>query len=79
MLTDADYRRRIVAKVCDPFVRAFWSDEFENDDARFQREAIAPIQNKHDQFLSNPVVRNNPRASAKSSPKCANATPAEPV
>jgi len=27
MLTDADYRRRIVAKVRDPFVRAFWTDE----------------------------------------------------
>ena len=58
MLTDADYRRRIVAKVRDPFVRAFWTDEFENYDARFQREAIAPIQNKLGQFLLNPVVRN---------------------
>lgn len=58
MLTDADYRRRIVAKVRDPFVRAFWADEFENYDARFQREAIAPIQNKLGQFMLNPVVRN---------------------
>lgn len=58
MLTDADYRRRIVAKVRDPFVRAFWTDEYENYDARFQREAIAPIQNKLGQFLLNPVVRN---------------------
>jgi len=58
MLTDADYRRRIVAKVRDPFVRAFWTDEYEQYDPRFQREAIAPIQNKVGQFLHNPVVRN---------------------
>lgn len=58
MLTDADYRRRIVAKVRDPFVRAFWTDEYERYDPRFQREAIAPIQNKLGQFLLNPVVRN---------------------
>lgn len=58
MLTDADYRRRIVSKVRDPFVRAFWTDEYESYDPRFQREAIAPIQNKLGQFLLNPVVRN---------------------
>lgn len=58
MLTDADYRRRVVAKVRDPFVRAFWIDEYEQYDTRFQREAIAPIQNKLGQFLLNPVIRN---------------------
>ena len=58
MLTDATYRRRIVAKVRDPFIRAFWLEEYENYDPRFQREAIAPIQNKLGQFLQNPVVRN---------------------
>ena len=58
MLTDTDYRRRIVRKVRDPFVRAFWTDEYEHYDTRFQREAIAPIQNKLGQFLLNPVVRN---------------------
>jgi energy-coupling factor transporter ATP-binding protein EcfA2 len=58
MLTDAKYRRRIVAKVRDPFIRAFWLEEYENYDPRFQREAIAPIQNKLGQFLQNSVVRN---------------------
>ena len=32
MLIDADYRHRIVSKVRDPFVRAFWTDEYENYD-----------------------------------------------
>jgi len=58
MLTDTDYRRRIVRKVRDPFVRAFWTEEYENYDPRFQREAIAPIQNKIGQILLNPIMRN---------------------
>jgi hypothetical protein len=52
------YRRRIVRKVRDPIVRAFWTDEYEQYNPRFQREAIAPIQNKLGQFLQNPVIRN---------------------
>ena len=58
MLTDERYRRRIVRKVKDPFVRASWLEEFERYDSRFQREAIAPIQNKLGQFILSPIVRN---------------------
>lgn len=58
LLTDPVYRAWVVRQVRDPFVRAFWADEFESYDPRFQREAIAPIQNKIGQFLLNPVVRN---------------------
>jgi len=58
MLTDPQYRQRIVANLLDPFVRSFWTDEYEKYDPRFQREAIAPIQNKLGQFLLNPIIRN---------------------
>jgi hypothetical protein len=58
LLTDASYRAWVVRQVRDPFIRAFWAEEFESYDPRFQREAIAPIQNKLGQFLLNPVVRN---------------------
>jgi hypothetical protein len=58
LLTEPAYRRRVVRHIRDPFVRAFWTEEYESYDARFQREAIAPIQNKVGQFLLNPVVRN---------------------
>ena len=51
LLTDDRYRRQVIKQVRDPFIRAFWQDEYENYDARFQREAIAPIQNKLGQFL----------------------------
>jgi energy-coupling factor transporter ATP-binding protein EcfA2 len=58
LLTDDAYRAKVINQVKDPFIRAFWAEEYENYDERFKREAIAPIQNKIGQFLLNPVVRN---------------------
>ena len=58
LLTDDRYRAWVVRQVEDPFIRAFWAEEFASYDARFVREAIAPIQNKVGQFLLNPVIRN---------------------
>ena len=58
LLTDDDYRAKVIRQVNDPFIRAFWAEEYANYDERFKREAIAPIQNKIGQFLLNPVVRN---------------------
>jgi len=58
LLTDDKYRARVIRQIKDPFIRAFWAEEYGNYDPRFQREAIAPIQNKLGQFLLNPVVRN---------------------
>jgi len=58
MLTDERYRAWVVRQVKDPFIRDFWVSEFGGYEPRFQREAIAPIQNKLGQFLLNPVIRN---------------------
>lgn len=58
MLTDDKYRAWVVRQVKDPFIRAFWEEEYASYDPRFMREAIAPIQNKLGQFLLNPVIRN---------------------
>ena len=58
LLIDGRYRARVIRQIKDPFIRAFWAEEYESYDPRFQREAIAPIQNKLGQFLLNPVVRN---------------------
>lgn len=58
MLTDERYRAKVIGQIEDPFIRAFWAEEYEGYDERFKREAIAPIQNKLGQFLLNPVVRN---------------------
>jgi hypothetical protein len=58
LLIDDEYRAKIIRQVKDPFIKAFWAEEYENYDERFKREAIAPIQNKLGQFLLNPVIRN---------------------
>ena len=58
MLIDVSYRRWVLRQIQDPLVRLFWVDEFEKYDARFMREAVAPIQNKVGQFLMNAPMRN---------------------
>ncbi|GIW65292.1 MAG: hypothetical protein KatS3mg093_271 [Candidatus Parcubacteria bacterium] len=44
ILTDKDYRQKIVANIKDPVVRAFWVNEYEEWRDQFRNEAIAPIQ-----------------------------------
>jgi hypothetical protein len=58
MLMDERYRAWVIRQLKDPFIRDFWANEYAGYDSRFQREAIAPIQNKLGQVLLNPVVRN---------------------
>jgi CxxC-x17-CxxC domain-containing protein len=58
LLSDKNYRQKIIANVKDPVVKAFWLSEFESWQERFRNEAIAPIQNKVGQFLSSSLVRN---------------------
>ncbi len=58
MLSDAKYRKKVVEKISDPVVRAFWTNEFANYNERFRSEAISPIQNKVGQFLSSAIIRN---------------------
>jgi CxxC-x17-CxxC domain-containing protein len=58
MLSDDGYRKKVVAKVTDPVVKAFWYDEFAHYNERFKTEAVAPIQNKVGQFLTSSIIRN---------------------
>jgi hypothetical protein len=58
LLTDEGYRAKVIRQIKDPFIRSFWAEEYAGYDPRFQREAIAPIQNKLGQFILNPVIRN---------------------
>ncbi|MBK6795254.1 MAG: type IV secretion system DNA-binding domain-containing protein [Acidobacteria bacterium] len=56
MLNDEKFRRSVVESTGNAQVRDFWLKEFQNYPARFQIEAISPIQNKVGAFLSNPVL-----------------------
>ncbi len=58
ILTDKDYRQKIIANVKDPVVKAFWIHEYEAWRDQFRNEAIVPIQNKVGQFLSTSLIRN---------------------
>lgn len=58
MLSDKEYRKKVVENIKDTSVRAFWVDEFGKWTEKFISEAIPAIQNKVGQFTSNPLVRN---------------------
>ena len=58
MLADRDYREKIIERVNDPSVKSFWNNEFARYPDRFREEAVAPIQNKVGQFISNSLIRN---------------------
>ena len=58
MLADRDYREKVIERITDPSVKAFWTTEFAKYPDRFREEAVAPIQNKVGQFISNPLIRN---------------------
>ena len=55
---DKEYRKQIVSEIKDPIVKGFWENEFAKLPEQFMREAVAAIQNKVGQFISNPLVRN---------------------
>lgn len=58
MLSDKEYRQKVVDNVKDPSVKSFWVDEFGKYTEKFAAEATPAIQNKVGQFISNPLVRN---------------------
>jgi Type IV secretion-system coupling protein DNA-binding domain len=58
MLTHESFRRKIVAKIDDPILIQFWTQEFEKMAPAQMSEAINPILNKVGQFLSSPILRN---------------------
>ncbi len=58
MLSDDNFRKKVMEKVKDPVVRDFWLTEFEGYNDRLRSEAVAPIQNKVGQFVSSKTIRN---------------------
>ncbi len=58
MLSDKEYRKKVISHVTDPSVRSFWVDEFANYTERMAAEAVPAIQNKIGQFTANALIRN---------------------
>src|SRR3989339_793397 len=58
MLSDKPFRKKVIEKIQDPVVKAFWVNEFAGYADKFASEAVSPIQNKVGQFLSSSLIRN---------------------
>ncbi len=58
MLSDKSFRKKVIEKIQDPVVKAFWTKEFAGYADKFAAEAVSPIQNKVGQFLSSSLIRN---------------------
>lgn len=58
LLTNSKFRERIVANVTDPAVLDFF-DTYDNRwNARFREEAVSPLLNKTNKFITNPLLRD---------------------
>jgi hypothetical protein len=58
LLSDKEYRKKVVDNLKDPVVKSFWVNEFAKYTQRLESEATAAIQNKVGQFVTNPLIRN---------------------
>ncbi len=58
ILSDKNFRKKVVTNIKDPVVKAFWEKEFASYADKFASEAVSPIQNKVGQFLSTSFMRN---------------------
>lgn len=58
MLSDKEYRKKVVEHVTDDVVKAFWTQEFAKYTDKYTAEATPAIQNKVGQLITNPVIRN---------------------
>jgi hypothetical protein len=57
MMSDKDYRARVVGFSRDKAVRTFWQDEIPGFTAGFAAESLSPLQNKLGALLSAPATR----------------------
>ncbi len=65
ILTNRDYRNKVVSQLTDPVIQNFWTKEFEKMPDKLKSEAVMPIQNKVGQFVSSKMIRNivgNPKS-----------------
>jgi len=58
ILSEPDYRRRVVPLIKDQVIRNFWENEFEKMNDKLRTDAVSPIQNKVGQFVSSKMIRN---------------------
>lgn len=58
LLTNENFRQKIVSKLEDQVLKNFWINEFNKFTPRLHSESTSPILNKVGQFLSSQTIRN---------------------
>ena len=58
LLTEKEFRMKVVNSITHPHVRAFWFNEFEKYTPWLKSEAVSPILNKMGLFLTSLPLRN---------------------
>jgi hypothetical protein len=60
MLTDKEYRKRVLSHVKDPMILRFWREEYAmiEENKKMLSDTVAPIQNKIGRYLSPRITRN---------------------
>lgn len=58
MLSDEEFRDRVIDHIDDQEVKSFWQDEYPRYPDHLQAEVIMPITNRIGKLLSLPLVRN---------------------
>ncbi len=58
LLTDVNFRKKLVDTLQDPVIKSFWQNEFARMPESMKAEAVSPIQNKVGQFVSSRMIRN---------------------
>lgn len=58
LLSNAEYRKKVVHELKDPVLKDFWEKEYAKMPDRLKAEAISPIQNKVGQFVTSKMIRN---------------------
>jgi hypothetical protein len=58
LISESEYRNKVVQKMEDPSLKSFWVNEFNKMPDKLRTEAISPIQNKVGQFVTSPMIRN---------------------
>lgn len=57
LLSDKEFRNRVVALVSNEQIRDFWTKEYDKYPERLRAEAVSPIQNKVGAFLVHPLLQ----------------------
>ncbi len=58
LLTNENFRAKVVEKMEDQVIKNFWLNEFNKMSPQLRSEAVSPILNKVGQFLSSTTIRN---------------------